>query len=374
MIQEHPHISVHTSRFRQWFWLVIILLFVWFLTLIKNILLPFVVGMLAAYFLDPAVRRLRDWGWSRSVSAAVITTGFFAFAIGLGVLLVPQVVHQLSALLTQLPDDLHSLHERYGQNLEYFLQRLGSNQVDTLKDSIGNYSGTFVSWAGDVARGALQSGLALLNILSLIFITPIVAFYLLRDWHVVVSRFYALLPRAQAHIIREQLQAIDLTLSGFIRGQTNVCLLMACYYGIMLSVVGLNFGLLIGIMTGLLLFIPFVGFTACFSLSLIVAMFQFYDSTHVIEVAAIYAVGMVMESSVLTPKLVGGKVGLHPLWIIFGMLSGATLFGFVGILISVPVTAVIGVLMRFAVTRYLHSSLYTGDPQIVLDSPLPASD
>jgi predicted PurR-regulated permease PerM len=187
----------------------------------------------------------------------------------------------------------------------------------------------------------------------------------LRDWHIVVARFFTLLPRDQAHTIGQQLHAIDQTLSGFIRGQTNVCLIMASYYGILLSILGLNFGLLIGIMTGLLLFIPFVGFSVCFALSCVVALLQFSDNAHIIAVLIIYGLGLGLESSVLTPRLVGGKVGLHPLWIIFGMLAGATLFGFVGILISVPVTAILGVVVRFAISRYLHSSLYTGEPHIV---------
>ncbi len=356
------HDAPHSVRFRLWFWVVGALLFLWFITLIRSILLPFVVGMLAAYFLDPAVRRLRGWGWSRGTSAAVITIGFFAFAIGLGILLVPLVTNQLIALLRDLPDYLAGLQARYGHELDHYLSRLNSSQVDTLKDSLDSYSGTFLSWGGQVVRGALQSGLALLNLLSLIFITPIVAFYLLRDWHIVVYRFYTLLPRDQAQTIREQLQAIDHTLSAFIRGQTNVCLILASYYGIALSLIGLNFGLLLGIMTGFLLFIPFVGYATCFALSLIIALFQFPDNAPVLEVLATYAIGLILESSLITPRLVGGKVGLHPLWIIFGMLAGAALFGFVGILISVPVTAVTGVLVRFAIARYLQSSLYTGEP------------
>jgi predicted PurR-regulated permease PerM len=357
-----PSHSSHFPRFRLWFWLVGAVLFVWFLTLIRSILLPFVVGMLAAYFLDPAVRRLRSWGWSRSLSAAVITIGFFALTIGLGIVLVPLITHQSAALIRDLPDYLAKLQDRYGHEIEQYLSRLSSEQTDTLKDSIDSYSGTIIGWAGQMARGALQSGLALLNILSLIFITPIVAFYLLRDWHIVVSRFYTLLPRDNADVIREQLHAIDHTLSAFIRGQTNVCLIMASYYGIALSVIGLNFGLLVGIMTGLLLFIPFAGFVTCFALSTIIALFQFTDNVHIISVLATYGVGLMLESSLITPRLVGGKVGLHPLWIIFGMLSGAALFGFVGILISVPVTAVMGVLVRFALAHYLRSSLYTGEP------------
>jgi len=360
MTRTHSPPSSNNTYFRLWFWLAGAFLFFGFIALIRSILLPFVVGMLAAYFLDPAVHRLRRWGWPRGASAAAITIGFFVLATGICALLVPAIIRQFTALIAQLPGYFEHLEATYSDEIAHYLSLLGADQVNTIKDSLGNYSGTLVGWAGQVAGGALQSGLALLNILSLIFITPIVAFYLLRDWHVMVSRFYALLPRDQTDTIREQLKAIDRTLSGFIRGQTNVCLIMACYYGVMLSVAGLNFGLLIGIATGLLLFIPFVGFATCFVLSIIIAMIQFPDNTHLIAIPAVYGIGLLLESSFLTPRLVGGKVGLHPLWIIFGMLAGASLFGLIGILISVPVTAVIGVLVRFAIARYLHSSLYTG--------------
>jgi predicted PurR-regulated permease PerM len=352
-----PH-TQHSSRFRFVFWLVAIVLFFVFISLIKSILLPFIVGIFAAYFLDPAVQYLRRRGWSRTVSAGVITITFFFIAIAICTLLAPPIMRQLSSLIHDLPDYLQSLQIRYSKDIDYYMSRLGVEQVDSIKDVAGNFSGSLVTFSGKMVSDVVQSGLALLNILSLIFLTPVVAFYLLRDWDRVILQFDQLLPRDNAPTIRTQLHAIDRTLAGFIRGQTNVCLIMASFYGIALSVLGLRFGLIIGIMTGLFLFIPFIGFAIGFVLSLTVALFQFGDSTHIITLLAIYAVGQIIESSILTPRLVGGKVGLHPLWIIFGMLSGAALFGFIGVLISVPVTAVVGVLVRFAINRYLHSSLY----------------
>jgi len=314
--------------------------------------------MLAAYFLDPAVGKLRAWKWSRTTSAAFITIGFFIITVSLCIVLVPIISHQLNALIGEFPEYIRGLENLYGEDIQQYLARLNLDQAGTVKDAINNFSGTFVTWAGKMASDVFQSGLALLNILSLIFITPVVAFYLLRDWDQVVSRLNQLLPRAHAETIREQLSIIDRTLSGFIRGQTNVCLIMASYYGIALTFVGLKFGTVIGIMTGLFLFIPLVGFGTGFLLSMTIALFQFSDTAHILAVLAVYGVGQLLEGSIITPKLVGGKVGLHPLWIIFGMLTGAALFGFVGILISVPVTAIIGVLVRFAVARYLESPLY----------------
>lgn len=351
----HP---VHSPHFRQWFWLTGILLFFGFLSLVKSILLPFVVGILAAYFLDPAVRSLRVKGWSRTLAAAVITAGFFIVATILAVILVPLITRQMSMLIIELPGYLQTLQDTYGGDLQDYLNRLSLDQVGTIRNAAGSAGATIMGFAGHIASGAVQSGLALLNILLLVFLTPVVAFYLLRDWDLVVVHFDQMLPRDQADTIREQLAAIDRALSGFIRGQTNVCLIMASYYGIALTFLGLKFGLGLGIMTGLLLFVPFVGFATGFTLSMAIGLFQFGLSMPLLGVLGIYLVGMLLESSVITPKLVGSRVGLHPLWIIFGMLCGATLFGFVGILLAVPVTTVIGVLARFAMERYLHSSLY----------------
>jgi predicted PurR-regulated permease PerM len=259
-----------------------------------------------------------------------------------------------------LPDYARPLQEKYSEDISRYIARLSVEQADSIRNALGNFSGTFANWAGKMFSDVLKSGLALLNVLSLVFLTPIVAFYLLRDWNRLVERLKDLLPRRHEQVILEQLRAIDRTLSGFIRGQTNVCLIMATYYGLMLTLAGLNFGLGLGIMTGCLLFIPFVGFATCFTLSMTVALFQFGVQPYLMAIAAVYLCGMFLEGSVLTPRLVGNQVGLHPLWIIFGMLTGATLFGFVGVLISVPVTSVVGVLVRFAIQRYRESGLYLG--------------
>lgn len=358
---NNPPPSSKTSvRSQILFWSAGIILFFYLISLIHTILLPFVVGMLAAYFLDPAVTRLRSLTHSRSLAAAVITIIFFTIVVILCVTLVPLIGHQLLNLLQALPDYINDLQDKYGSLLNDYISHLSPEQTGAIKHAAGNFSGTAVEWAGKFITDILQSGRELLNLLSLFFITPIVAFYLLRDWDKFIARFHELLPRRHVQVILEQLHEIDRTLSGFIRGQTYVCLTMATYYSIMLTFTGLNFALGLGIMTGMLLFIPFVGFASCFTLSMTVALIQFGLQPHLIAVAAVYLGGMFLESSVLTPRLVGGEVGLHPIWIIFGMLAGAALFGFVGVLISVPVTSVIGVLVRFAISRYMQSPIYTG--------------
>lgn len=350
----------HFSRSRLRLWIAAIACFFVFLYLIRSILLPFVVGILAAYFLDPAVRNLRTRGWSRSTAAALITGIFFIIVATACSVLAPLILHQLSSLATELPGYLHTLQEKYAADIDRYIATLSDDQTESVKNAAVNAGGTLANALGKIVPSMLQSGLAILNLLSLVFLTPVVIFYLLRDWEQFVKRIDDMLPREHAETIRTQMRAIDHTLSGFIRGQTNVCLIMATYYGIALSLIGLNFGLGMGIVTGFLLFIPFVGYVFSLLVCLAIGLFQFGMDAHFAALVIVFAVGVVVETGVITPKLVGSKVGLHPIWIIFGMLAGAALFGFVGILISLPVTAVIGVLVRFALKQYLSSSLYNG--------------
>ncbi|MGE0755235.1 MAG: AI-2E family transporter, partial [Alphaproteobacteria bacterium] len=203
---------------------------------------------------------------------------------------------------------------------------------------------------------------------SLFLITPIVAFYLLRDWDRLVDHIDNLLPRKHAATIREQMRIIDRTLAGFLRGQFNVCLILGTYYAIGLTLVGLKFGLLIGLATGFLTIFPYVGLMLGMGIGLSVALFQFGDFMPVAMTLAVFVTGQIIEGYFITPKLVGDKVGLHPVWIIFGMLAGAALFGFVGILLAIPVTAVMGVLIRFAISRYKLSNYYQGDDMPLIET------
>ena len=204
----------------------------------------------------------------------------------------------------------------------------------------------------------LSSGVAFINIISLILITPIVAFYLLRDWDKVVAHIDALLPRKRAETIRQQLVIIDNTLAGFVRGQLNVCILLGIYYAIFLTILGLNFGFVIGLATGFLVIFPYVGLLVGMAAGITVAFFQFGEMSQVLMVLGVFISGQVIEGNFVTPKLVGDKVGLHPVWIIFAMLAGGALFGFVGVLLAVPMAAVIGVLIRFGLGEYQKSSYF----------------
>ncbi len=329
-----------------------------FLFLIRSILLPFVLGIFTAYFLDPAADKIEKLGLSRGLSTVVITLLFF-IAVGFGsVLVVPVIASQLSDLILAIPGYIVEFEQRYSAELEKIPGGLPLVDMEGIKSAATNISGVMFKLVGDFLTGVLQSGMAVVNLLSMILITPIVAFYLLRDWDKVMQRLDTYLPRRHAQTIREQLAIIDDTLAGFVRGQINVCLILGTFYAVGLSLAGLKFGILIGLATGMLVIFPYVGLMVGMGTGLGVAFFQFDTTEPMLMVLGVFVFGQMMEGYFFTPKLVGEKVGLHPVWIIFGMLAGATLFGFVGILLAVPATAIIGVLIRFALQQYLQSQYY----------------
>ncbi len=241
-------------------------------------------------------------------------------------------------------------------------QRLGVGNLADLRSTAGAQVGAIVGWIGAALVRVVSSGVALTNLLSLLFITPVVAFYLLRDWDRLVVQIDALLPRQHRDTVRTQLLEINRNLAGFARGQATVCLVLAIFYATGLSVIGLEFGLVVGLGIGFLSFIPYVGSITGLIVSLGIALAQFPTWGPVGLVLGFFVLGQILEGYVLTPRLVGNRVGLHPVWVIFALLAGGALFGFVGLLLAVPVAAVIGVLIRFAVVQYRDSRYFRGDP------------
>jgi predicted PurR-regulated permease PerM len=346
-----------TLRQRASFWLGAILVLLAALYLLGNILLPFVAGMAVAYFLDPVVDRMERVRVPRSLGTMLALLLFFCFFALLVILLVPLIHDQAIRLGERLPGYLDVLYERLTPLIAEVQRRLADSPDTGMSDIIGS-SGAVLKWAAGVAGNLISGGAAIANLLSLILITPIVAFYLLRDWDRIVDRVDSWLPREQAPTIRDLARQIDETLSGFVRGQAMVCLLLGLFYAIGLTLVGLDFGLVIGLFAGVISFIPFVGSIVGGIASIGLALVQFDDMTWVIAVAAIFVIGQAIEGNFLTPNLVGDKVGLHPVWVMFALLAGGALFGFVGVLVAVPVAAVAGVMARFAIQQYLQSPLY----------------
>ncbi len=282
---------------------------------------------------------------------------FFIYII-MAIILVPLLYEQLISLLNKVPEYINMLNTKVLPSVSSFLSHIDDQTIEGAKSSISNVSGYILSFLTKLVSNIWSSGLAIVNLVSLVFVTPVVTFYMLRDWDKIVKKANSLLPPKYAPVIREQVKEIDRTLSGYIRGQTNVCLLLGTFYAFGLTFAGLEFGFFLGMATGILSVIPYVGMLIGFVFGMIIAFFQFGDWVNIAIVGAVFAAGQVLEGNFITPKLVGDRVGLHPVWIIFGMLAGAALFGFVGILLAVPLTAIIGVLIKFVLQEYLKSPIY----------------
>jgi len=331
----------------------VFMIVLWFL---GDVILPFVLGGAIAYFLDPLADRLENMGLSRAASVASITIfGILMFAI-MALLVVPTLIEQAVALVDTAPQLV--------RDLQLFLTEKFPQAVDadsTLHKSLLAIGATIQERGGELLQTVLSSVSSLLNIVLLFVIVPVVAFYLLYDWDRMIAEIDNLLPRDHAPVIRQLAGEIDKTLASFIRGMGTVCGILGAYYAIALMLVGLQFGLVIGAIAGLITFIPYVGALVGGLLAIGLALFQFWgDWLSIGLVAGIFAIGQVIEGNVLTPKLVGSSVGLHPVWLIFALSVFGALFGFVGMLVAVPVAASIGVLARFASGRYRNSILYRG--------------
>lgn len=343
------------------FWAGAFAVFIALLWLLSGILLPFVAGCAIAYFLDPAVDRLERLRVPRGLGAAAVLLVFFA-ALGLVLLLLLPILElEAAELARRAPVAIENGRAELQSLLAIAQQRLSPDDVARLREAAAGFAAEAVSWIGLIAQRLLTSGLALANILSLVVVTPVVSFFLLRDWDRIVQMIDGWLPRRHAAVIRAEARAVDATLAGFVHGQFLVGVLLAIYYGIALSVVGLNFAVILGIVIGILSFIPLVGIMTGLVLALGLGLIEFGFSREVVAIAAIFAVGHLADSSFVSPRLVGRRVNLHPVWVIFALLAFGSAFGLIGVLLAVPAAAVIGVLIRFGLTQYLASPLYDPD-------------
>jgi predicted PurR-regulated permease PerM len=342
------------------FWLIVAVVFFAGVWLLRDILLPFIVGMAIAYFMDPVCDRLEKLGVSRTLATTIVTVVFvFALLAVLGVIL-PIVAGEVIDLAKRLPEYWQGLREHLVTWAALIEDRVGADTAERLRQSLGGSSEKLVGWLTGIVSGVLSGGAALLNLASLVFITPVVAFFLLRDWDRIVDLVDSWLPRDYADTVRDLAHQVDSTLAGFVRGQALVCIILGTFYAVGLAIVGLDFGTLIGLGAGLVSFIPYVGAIVGFVAAVGLALVQFDTWGPIVATGAVFVVGQTIEGNVLTPKLVGERVGLHPVWVIFGLLAGGALFGFVGVLLSVPVAAVIGVGVRFTIRQYKASSYYRG--------------
>jgi predicted PurR-regulated permease PerM len=332
--------------------------------LLRAILLPFLVGMAIAYLLDPAADRLQRLGLGRTLATLVITASFTIVLLATLIVVLPPLAGQAAELARDLPGYLEQLRASFVPWVSSLLARTElTDQVPTggLMERLTERAMAFL---GTAITGILQSGLAFLNLVSLIFVTPVVAFYLLRDWDRMVAKLRAMVPPDDLPTADRLAREIDQALAGAIRGQGLVCLFLAAFYSVGLWLVGLQYGLIIGLLTGLFSFIPYIGMAVGFCVGMVVAAFQFKDLWMIALVAMVFGLGQFIEGNLVTPRLVGARIRVHPVWLIFAVLAGAVLFGLLGAFLAVPVAAVLGVLIRFATERYRASSLYRGPPLI----------
>jgi predicted PurR-regulated permease PerM len=319
--------------------------------------------MALAYLLDPLAKRLERLGIGRLLATLLIVTLFVLGFIVLLLLIVPLVAEQLWALIANLPEYLTRLQSLMTDPSRPWLRKLIGEGVADANSSIGELVKQGAGWLTAFLQSLWSGGRALVSIFSLLAVTPVVAFYLLYDWDRMLAAVDRWVPVHQRDTVRALACEIDGAIAGFVRGQAGVCLILGSFYAVSLTLTGLKFGLLIGLVSGVITFIPYVGSMTGLVVGTSVAVAQFWpEATPILTVVGIFLIGQFLEGYVLAPKLVGESVGLHPVWLMFALFAFSYLFGFVGLLLAVPLAAAIGVLARFALRRYLASPFYTGEP------------
>ncbi|MCE6951726.1 AI-2E family transporter [Cereibacter sphaeroides] len=337
-------------------WGLTALVFLLVLWLLGDVILPFIVGGAIAYFLDPIADRLERAGMSRVAATTLISFGMLLIVVLLVLSVIPTLVSQLNALIESAPTIFRQLQAFL---LEHFPEL--SDETSTVRQTLISIGDTIRQRGAELANTVLISAYSVINAVIFMVVVPVVSFYLLLDWDPIVAKIDGWLPRDHAPTIRRLAREIDEVLAGFVRGQISVCLVLGTFYAVALMAVGLQFGLVVGAIAGAITFIPYVGALIGGALAIGLALFQFWgDWVSIGLVAGIFVLGQFLEGNVITPRLVGGSVGLHPLWLLFALSAFGSLFGFVGMLVAVPVAAAIGVLARFGVRQYTHSRLYRG--------------
>lgn len=363
-------------------WVGLLLATVLVLWVFRGILLPFVVGIVIAYLLNPLVSVVERIRIGRGWSTAIVLLSVLTIIGGLMFLVVPLVVQQVVGLVQRLPEYVGQLRALANEWLPQLTTWFGEERVQRFETQLNEFLGNAPVYTAMVTAWLAQSGWSIINTFAIFIVTPVVAFYLLLDWDSMVKGVDDLLPRDHREEIRRVFGDIDRSIAAVFRGQGSVILVLCIYYASSLSVVGLSFGLAIGIITGLLSFIPFVGFLTGFTLSVGVALVQFWPNWVMVAIVfAVYMIGQFLEGNVLYPKLVGSSIGINPVWLMFALFSFALLFGFVGLLLAVPLSAIMAVLIRWATRKYKESTLYLGarggrpdsdaDAQKVIAPPAP---
>ncbi len=333
------------------------------LQLFGSVLTPFVGAAVLAYALDPPATRLTRLGLSRGAAAGLTMLTLLAFVLVFALLLYPLVLLQIKLLATRIPHYALLLQAWASEQLAHLQENFGNDVVnDKLRDVVSGQAATMLSFLLSTVTGLVSSGFAIFNILTLAIVTPVASFYFLRDWPKTLASIASWVPRRYAGVIGAQAREVDRILSAWVRGQALCCLILAFFYASGLTAAGLDLGLIVGLSAGLLSFIPYVGSVIGGVTATGLALAQFQDWRHVGVVAGVLIAGQILEGYVIYPRFLGDRVELPAVWVIFALLAGGAAFGFVGVMLAVPVAATIGVLARFWLRRYLTSPLYLEAP------------
>ena len=359
-----------TSIAQRWQLLVLVLIVCGVLYLLAPVLTPFAVAAMFAYLFDPVVDWLQRLKLRRGAAVGIVFFGLTVLLVLMLLALIPYLQRQVATLIGALPawiawlqnDAIGWLNAKFGLSLEIpDTQQLATIVQEHWKEAGGT--------AATVVAKVSQSGFAILAWIAHLIVVPIAFFYLLRDWHVLLERIRALLPRSLEGTVTRLAREVDETLSGFVRGQLSVMLVLGVIYAVGLRLAGLDVGPLIGIIAGLISFVPYLGAILGVLAGVIAALVQYHDWLHMIFVLAVFLIGHVLESYVLVPRLVGEKIGLHPLAVIFAILAGGELFGFLGVLLALPIASVVNVVLRYLHERYRGSALYSAGHTPVIVVP-----
>ena len=339
------------------FWLFIASLVAFILHSVSSILTPFVSSIIIAYFLDPLTIKFEKLGIRRNWTVSIIV-GLFSIILIMGLVnLIPALLDQIQQFILTIPEYRQYVNDHILSKIDSLIAKIDPKFSTQIRTQLSQSSDKFFEYIIAIIRNIFNSSMALFNIIGLLFFTPILVFYLLRDWPSVVTMIHRLLPLSQKKIILTQLKQIDSVLSAYVRGQINVCLALSLFYVASLSILGLNYALLVGIISGCLTIIPFLGFIIGGTICSLIALLQFSELHYVYITLAIFLVGNLFENYIITPKLVGERVGLHPVWIIFSLMAGGALFGFWGMFFAIPIAAIFGVIFRSLIKIYLASQL-----------------
>ena len=352
---------MNTSRAdsRQWFVLALVVTGGWLLYLLAPVLTPFLMSALLAYLGDPLVDRLERMGMSRTLGVLTVFGIMLVVGILALVVLLPMLSHQAVAFLNNIPEALDWLQRQVAPRIAAVVgSDVVSIDIEGLRTAIVDHWRQLGSVAGRVMSSLGRSGQVVLGWLTYLLLIPVVTFYLLRDWDHLVAAVRDLLPQRAAPTIGKLAKEIDAVLAEFLRGQLTVMLALAAIYISGLWIVGLDLAFVIGITAGLLSFVPYLGVIVGVAAAAVAAFLQFHDVAHLIGVAAVFTVGQVLEGMVLSPLLVGDRIGLHPVAVIFAVMAGGQLFGFFGVLVALPVAAVVVVVLRHSRDEYFKSELY----------------